>query len=548
MRHHASRFGKAITWWGSNCMAAGWTCKRCCAASCTKLRFGHDPLQRLAGIAAKAHDLLDQDTDDSLYCLFRRWLPGFGLRPRTPSCVLWCELTARKLQVAPFARRRCSNRAGHEYRHGAEQDSMARQASALTQWQRTLIQERPERSVDILLARAGRPGCSGHRAGTTPRARGLACEPVGAAHPCIWPTVLWPRWRHGARGAIVAQAAEIHGGGNRPGLTSVWARPWPRPPASTRRAPMCCWPMAKPPCRCSVAERANTPWVISVLDKHGVAISRLECKADHPAHHPGRGHGGSRESHLPVERCARPASAFLGRKAKRMAKRQNRIRLPGLRRHQPKWLGASARIAVPGNLAGIRGRARGRRGQSTALPPGAHQRGGQAGRHRGHGSGAPHWSGRTGPGDGRWRGRGAVVLIGGDPGIGKSTLLLQALDALQRWGRTPFTSPARKAALRWAARATPGAGGQPGAGAGRDPAEKIQAALQAHAPQVAVIDSIQTVYSRPAHLRPGSVAQVPRMRRPLTRSAKGPAAAPSCWWAMSQEGALARAARAGAHG
>jgi predicted ATP-dependent serine protease len=44
---------------------------------------------------------------------------------------------------------------------------------------------------------------------------------------------------------------------------------------------------------------------------------------------------------------------------------------------------------------------------------------------------------------------GGVVLIGGDPGIGKSTLLLQALDALQRADKRRCTSPARKAARRW---------------------------------------------------------------------------------------------------
>ena len=43
---------------------------------------------------------------------------------------------------------------------------------------------------------------------------------------------------------------------------------------------------------------------------------------------------------------------------------------------------------------------------------------------------------------------GGVVLIGGDPGIGKSTLLLQALDALQRARCRRSTSPARKAARR----------------------------------------------------------------------------------------------------
>ena len=45
---------------------------------------------------------------------------------------------------------------------------------------------------------------------------------------------------------------------------------------------------------------------------------------------------------------------------------------------------------------------------------------------------------------------GGVVLIGGDPGIGKSTLLLQALDGTAaRGGARRSTSPARKAAPRW---------------------------------------------------------------------------------------------------
>ena len=43
---------------------------------------------------------------------------------------------------------------------------------------------------------------------------------------------------------------------------------------------------------------------------------------------------------------------------------------------------------------------------------------------------------------------GGVVLIGGDPGIGKSTLLLQAMDVLSRAARRRSTSPARKAARR----------------------------------------------------------------------------------------------------
>jgi DNA repair protein RadA/Sms len=44
---------------------------------------------------------------------------------------------------------------------------------------------------------------------------------------------------------------------------------------------------------------------------------------------------------------------------------------------------------------------------------------------------------------------GGVVLIGGDPGIGKSTLLLQALARRSPDARRRFTSPARSRASRW---------------------------------------------------------------------------------------------------
>ena len=91
---------------------------------------------------------------------------------------------------------------------------------------------------------------------------------------------------------------------------------------------------------------------------------------------------------------------------------------------------------------------------------------------------------------------GGVVLIGGDPGIGKSTLLLQALDAQQRAGLATLYVTGEESGAQVALRAR-----RLGLDASRVSVlaeiqlEKILAALQTHQPAVAVIDSIQTVYS-----------------------------------------------------
>ncbi|MEY3201626.1 MAG: hypothetical protein RIR70_1176 [Pseudomonadota bacterium] len=115
---------------------------------------------------------------------------------------------------------------------------------------------------------------------------------------------------------------------------------------------------------------------------------------------------------------------------------------------------------------------------------------------------------------------GGVVLIGGDPGIGKSTLLLQALSALAASHRSLYVSgeeSAEQVALR-ARRLSVES---------RDlkllpeiNLEKILATLAAEKPQIAVIDSIQTVYSETLQSAPGSVAQVRECAAQLTRFAK----------------------------
>jgi DNA repair protein RadA/Sms len=119
---------------------------------------------------------------------------------------------------------------------------------------------------------------------------------------------------------------------------------------------------------------------------------------------------------------------------------------------------------------------------------------------------------------------GGVVLIGGDPGIGKSTLLLQALDSLQRSGQPPCTSPAKKAAHRWRCGrgawvwTTPRCRCWP-----RSSWRRFSATLETTQPDIAVIDSIQTVYSEQLTSAPGSVAQVRECAAHLTRVRQGQA-------------------------
>ncbi|MBS0316289.1 MAG: DNA repair protein RadA [Proteobacteria bacterium] len=135
---------------------------------------------------------------------------------------------------------------------------------------------------------------------------------------------------------------------------------------------------------------------------------------------------------------------------------------------------------------------------------------------------------------------GGVVLIGGDPGIGKSTLLLQALDALQRAGMATLYVTGEESGAQVALRSR-----RLGLERSQVPVlaeiqlEKILAALAENRPQVAVIDSIQTVYSEQLTSAPGSVAQVRECAAHLTRAAKSSGAAIVLVGHVTKEGAIA---------
>ena len=134
---------------------------------------------------------------------------------------------------------------------------------------------------------------------------------------------------------------------------------------------------------------------------------------------------------------------------------------------------------------------------------------------------------------------GGVVLIGGDPGIGKSTLLLQAAARLAE--QTPVLyvtgeESAQQVALR--ARRL-GVNASKVRLFAEIELEKIQATLASAKHRVAIIDSIQTLYSGALTSAPGSVAQVRECAAQLTRFAKQSGTTIVFIGHVTKEGALA---------
>lgn len=134
---------------------------------------------------------------------------------------------------------------------------------------------------------------------------------------------------------------------------------------------------------------------------------------------------------------------------------------------------------------------------------------------------------------------GGVVLIGGDPGIGKSTLLLQALAEMSRDKLVLYVSGEESGAqIALRARRLGVEGAQLKLQA-EIQLEKILSTLIQHKPQVVVIDSIQTMYSDALSSAPGSVAQVRECAAQLTRAAKSSGVTIIMVGHVTKEGALA---------
>ena len=135
---------------------------------------------------------------------------------------------------------------------------------------------------------------------------------------------------------------------------------------------------------------------------------------------------------------------------------------------------------------------------------------------------------------------GSLVLVGGEPGIGKSTLLLQVLDHVAASGRPVLLVCGEESAAQVKMRAERICG-DPGDidVLAETELESVLESVAAAAPALVVVDSVQTLYSDAFTSAPGSVSQVREAAGRFLRLAKDTGAAVFLVGHVTKEGAIA---------
>ncbi|MDT8990174.1 hypothetical protein RQP54_04790 [Curvibacter sp. APW13] len=242
-----------------------------------------NPLSRLAGIEKKALGLLRDDVDDSLFCMFQMLADSQIGYSATHAllCGSICHLTAKKLGMSDaHAQLLMSAALTMNIGMARDQDSLALQNNPPTDWQRELIRNHPQISVDILKGfgvddethldivrwHHGDPDNQGLErtvasrrvltmadvfvAKMAARKTRAALSPVGA----VKDMVLGAEGDNLGVGSAMAQAVGFYPPGTylrlENGLTAV----------SIRRG-----------------ARANTPWVVPIIDKEGMPVLRYQA-------------------------------------------------------------------------------------------------------------------------------------------------------------------------------------------------------------------------------------------------------------------------------
>ena len=135
--------------------------------------------------------------------------------------------------------------------------------------------------------------------------------------------------------------------------------------------------------------------------------------------------------------------------------------------------------------------------------------------------------------------KGSLVLVGGAPGIGKSTLMLQICDNLCRFANVLYVSgeeSERQIKLRAQRLGVRDEGLYLFSETNLD---DIVAAVQEQKPDVLIVDSIQTIYNGESNSSPGSVAQVKECTMALMHLAKGMGVTVFVVGHINKEGSLA---------
>ena len=133
----------------------------------------------------------------------------------------------------------------------------------------------------------------------------------------------------------------------------------------------------------------------------------------------------------------------------------------------------------------------------------------------------------------------SLVLVGGEPGVGKSTLLLSALGAIARSGRSALLVTGEESVAQVRLRADRLGGADDVSILAETELESVCATLELDRPAVCVIDSVQTLYAGELGSAPGSVAQVREAASRLLRVAKTSGVATILVGHVTKDGAVA---------
>ena len=133
----------------------------------------------------------------------------------------------------------------------------------------------------------------------------------------------------------------------------------------------------------------------------------------------------------------------------------------------------------------------------------------------------------------------SLVLVGGEPGVGKSTLLLSALGAISRAGRHALLVTGEESAAQVSLRAARLGGAEQVRILAETELDVVCATLEGERPDVCVVDSVQTLYAAELGSAPGSVAQVREAAGRLLRIAKEAGIATILVGHVTKDGAVA---------